>query len=233
MCCALTGLTGLTGCGGSSGTSSTAQTAAQGGTSQQSATTQGASTATTTRSSGSHNAKAHGTRTRGASTTKPGHGSGSNGASAGGSTGGSGSARAAASTHDYGSLTTFGRQASGGDREAVLAAFHGYLSAIATGNWAAACARLSTSVKRELAQLLARAKGISGHGCATALGLLLGRAPVSVRRQQAQPSVVAVRTDGDHAFVLYRTAQLPHATLAMIREGGRWTAGVLSGATSG
>jgi hypothetical protein len=205
-CCALTGLTG---CGGSSGTSSTAQTAAQGGTSQQGATSHGAST------------------------TKPAQGSGSNGASAGGPTGGSGSASAAASTHNYGSLATFGRQASAGDREAVLAAFHGYLSAIATGNWAAACTRLSTPVKRELAQLLARAKGISGHGCATALGLLLGRAPVSVRRQQAQPNVVAVRTDGDHAFVLYRTAQLPHATLAMIREGGRWTAGVLSGATSG
>jgi hypothetical protein len=192
MCCALAGLTG---CGGSSGTSSTAQTAAQGGTSQRSATTQGAST--------------------------------------GPSTSGSGSASAAVSPHGFASLSTFGRQARGGDRAAVLAAFHGYLSAIATGTWSAACARLSTPVKRELAQLLARAKSIRGHGCATALGLLLGRAPVSVRRQQAQPSVVAVRTDGDHAFVLYRTAQLPHAALAMLRVGGRWTAGVLSGATSG
>lgn len=190
----------------------------------------------------------HGTTTRGASTTKPVHRSGSNGTSAGGAaggsgsaggsagasgaSGGSGSASAAPSTHNYGSLATFGREASGGDRAAVLAAFHKYLSAIAARNWAAACARLSTPVKRELAQLLARAKGLSGHGCATALALL-GQAPVSVLREQAQSRVVAVRTDGDRAFVLYRTARLPHATLAMIREGGRWTAGVLSGAAIG
>ena len=147
------------------------------------------------------------------------------------SAGGSGSASAAAaSTHNYGSLATFGREASGGDRAAVLAAFHDYLSAIAASNWAAACARLSTPLKHELAQLLARAKGLRGRGCAGALAVL-GRAPVSVLREQAQSRVVGVRTDGDHAFVLYSTPQLPHATLAMIREGGRWTAGVLSGAS--
>ena len=114
----------------------------------------------------------------------------------------------------------------------MLAAFDDYMSAIAAGNWAAACARLSTPVKRELALLLARAKGIRGRGCAAALSLL-GRAPVSALREQAPSSVVAVRIDGDHAFVLYRTAQLPHATLAMIREGGRWTAGVLSSTPGG
>jgi hypothetical protein len=244
MCCALIGLAG---CGGSSRSSSTTQAAAQAGT-PQSTTTQSASTSTTTGSSDSPNAEVHGTTTRGAGTTKPVYHSSPNGTSAGaaapasgsggdsGSAGGSGSADgsesagAAASTHNYGSLATFGREASGGDRVAVLAAFHDYLSAIAARNWAAACARLSTPLKRELAQLLARAKGLSGHGCAAALAVL-GRAPVSVLREQAQSRVVGVRTDGDHAFVLYRTPQLPHATLAMIREGGRWTAGVLSGAS--
>jgi hypothetical protein len=76
--------------------------------------------------------------------------------------------------------------------------------------------------------LLSHAKGVKGSGCAAALGALLGRAPVAVRRQQAQLDVVGVRTDGDHAFVLYRSPQLPHATISMIREGGRWTAGVIA-----
>ncbi len=250
MCCALIGLAG---CGGSSRSASTTRAVAQTGT-PQSTSTQGASTSTTTRSSGSPNVEADGTTTRGAGTTKPVHHSSSNGTSttagatasgsagdsgsadgsgsAGGSEspGGPGSASAAASTHNYGSLATFGREASGGDRAAVLAAFHNYLSAIAARNWAAACARLSTPLKHELAQLLARAKGLRGHGCAAALAVL-GRAPVSALREQAQARVVGVRTDGDHAFVLYSTPQLPHATLAMIREGGRWTAGVLSGAS--
>ena len=115
----------------------------------------------------------------------------------------------------------------------MLVAFHRYLSAIADGNWAAACALLSTPVKSELTKLLAHAHGIAGHGCAAALGALLGHTSPSLRQQQAASSVVAVRTDGDHAFVLYSSPQFPHATLSMIREGGRWTAGVLSGAGIG
>lgn len=111
--------------------------------------------------------------------------------------------------------------------------FHSYLAAIANGDWAAACARLSTPVKSELVKLLAKAHGIPGHGCTAALGALLGHTPQTLRQQQAASTVVAVRTDGDHAFVLYRSPQFPHATLSMIRESGRWTAGVLSGAGVG
>ena len=38
----------------------------------------------------------------------------------------------------------------------------------------------------------------------------------------------SVRTNGDHALVLYRSAALSHASISMVREDGRWTAGVLS-----
>jgi hypothetical protein len=84
-----------------------------------------------------------------------------------------------------------------------------------------------------LLKLLKHAHGIPGHSCAAALGALLGHTPASLRQAQAASTVVAVRTSGDHAFVLYRSPQFPHATLSMIREGGRWTAGVLSGAGIG
>jgi len=135
-------------------------------------------------------------------------------------------------TRAYGSLATFGHGASAGDRASVLAAFHAYLSAIAAGDWTAACEELSTPVKHQLQALLARADGGAGR-CAPALGALLGRTPSSARRRLAQADVIAVRTDGDHAVVLYRSAALSHASIAMLREAGRWTAGVLSGALTG
>ena len=114
----------------------------------------------------------------------------------------------------------------------MLAAFHAYLSAIAAGDWTAACEELSTTVKHQLQALLARAGGGAGS-CAPALGALLGRTPSSARRSLAQADVIAVRTDGDHAFVLYRSPALSHASISMLREAGRWTAGVLSAALSG
>ena len=158
---------------------------------------------------------------------------GSDSSGGSGSTGGSGSSGGSASTGSYGSLASFGHPANGDDKTAVLAAFHSYLAAIANGDWAAACARLSAPVKDQLTKLLARAHGIPGHGCTAALGALLGHTSQALRQQQAASSVVAVRTDGDHAFVLYSSPQFPHATLSMIRESGRWTAGVISGAGVG
>jgi hypothetical protein len=127
-------------------------------------------------------------------------------------------------------MATYGRPAAGGDKAAVLAAFHSYLSAIGDGNWAEACTLLSAPVKAQLKQLLAHAKGLSGHGCTVALAALLGRTPASLRKKQEPSSVVGVRILGDHAFVLYRSPQFPHATLSMARESGQWTAGVLAAA---
>ena len=110
---------------------------------------------------------------------------GQGGGDGSGSDSGSGATSGSASTGAYGSLATFGHPASGGDKAAVLVAFHRYLSAIAAGNWAAACALLSTPVKSELTKLLAHAHGISGHGCAAGLGALLGHTSPSLRQQQA------------------------------------------------
>jgi hypothetical protein len=213
VCCVLVGIAG---CGGSgSSSSSTAQTsAAQAGTSQN-ASTQGTTPAA-----------ASPTKTARPATTQ---GAASSGAAAAGSGGGT----ASALTRYYGSIATFGREASGSDRAAVLTALHSYLSAIAAGDWAEACGQLSTPIKRQLQVLLARAKGASARGCAAALGALLGSTPGPLRRTQRQLNVFAVRTEGDRAFVLYRSAQLAHAMISMFREEGRWRAGVLAGSNAG
>ena len=133
----------------------------------------------------------------------------------------------------YGSIATFGSEASGSERAAVLAALHSYLSAIAAGNWGAACEQLSTPIQHQLELLLAHAKGVRGRGCSAALGALLAHAPGSLRRQQVQLNVLAVRVNSDRAFVLYRSPQLPHAMISMLREAGRWRAGVLAGSNAG
>ena len=133
----------------------------------------------------------------------------------------------------YGSIASFGSEASAGERAAVLSALHRYVSAIAAGNWGAACEQLSAPIQHQLALLLAHAKGVHGRGCAAALGALLAHAPGSLRRQLTPLSVIAVRVDSDRAFVLYRSPQLPHAVISMLREGGRWKAGVLAGSNAG
>jgi hypothetical protein len=133
----------------------------------------------------------------------------------------------------YGDVATFGSEASGGNRAAIVAAMHSYLSAIAAGDWGAACGQLSTPIQHQLVVLLAHANGLRGRGCAAALGALLGHTPESLRREQTQLSVIAVRAQGDRAFVLYRSARLPHAMISMLRETGGWKAGVLAGSTVG
>lgn len=133
----------------------------------------------------------------------------------------------------YGSIASYGHEAAGGDRTAVVAALHGYLAAIAAGNWPTACGDLSSAIKRQLAAVLARAAGSVGDGCARALQALIGRTPQSLRRAQMRVRVIAVRTDGDRAFVLYRSPVMPRATISMLRESGHWTAGVLANAPGG
>jgi hypothetical protein len=246
MCCALAGLAG---CGSSSSSSSSSSTSKTSSTALASAGSTTTSTSTTSSSSTAHKSDTSKDHHR-AAADKRGHGSkssggagaaaGSSGASSSssgsgstggpGSTGGSGATSGSASPSSYGSLATFGRSAGGGDKTAVLAAFHSYLTAIGDGNWGAACTLLSSPVKRQLAALLAHSHGIPGHGCAAALGALLGHTPASLRKRQEPTSVAAVRLDGDHAFVLYTSLQFPHASLSMTRESGRWTAGVVAAA---
>jgi hypothetical protein len=226
-CCLLAGVAG---CGSSAGSSSTTKRATESGP-VQSATAHAANATTTAaaQSSGSRTGSTQTATTHATSTTATAQSSRSPSSTAVGSAGGA----ASTSTRSYGSVGTFGRPATGSDRSAVLAAFHGYMSAIAAGDWTAACRQLSTVLKRELQRLLARAKGASALGCSAAVGALLGRTPGSLRRQQTRLTVVAVRTEGDRAFVLYHSTQQPHAMIPMVREAGQWKAELLGGSNVG
>jgi hypothetical protein len=130
-------------------------------------------------------------------------------------------------------LAKFGTEASGGERAAILTALHGYLSAVATGDWGAACGQLAAPLRKQVEVILGPTLGKRGHSCAASLGALLDHTPSALRRQQAQISVVAVRASGARSLVLFQAPRLPHAVISMFRESGRWTAGVLAATSAG
>jgi len=126
----------------------------------------------------------------------------------------------------YGSIVAFGHEANGPNRSSILTVLHSYLSAIASGDWTTACSQLSAPIQHQLELLFAHA--VHRQGCAPVLGALLARTPSSLRRGQAQLSIISIRTRGDRAVVLYRSRQFPHAMISMLREAGRWKAGVIA-----
>jgi len=214
VCCCV--LVAIAGCGGSTRPSSAP------------ATTRSATAPSGTASSGSASSGTTSSGTTSSGTTSSGSASS---ATAGDRTTTRASATPLAAY--YGSIATFGSDASAGDRAAILAALHRYVSAIAAGDWGAACGQLSAPIKHQLELLLAHAKGVHGRGCAAALGALFAHTPGSLRRQLTPLNVIAVRINSNRAFVLYRSTQLPHAVISMLREAGRWKAGVLAGSNAG
>jgi hypothetical protein len=201
-------------------------TAGCGGSTSRSSGSTTARSATAPSGSASTLAAPGGTASRATASTE----SGSKGTSGAGPTRGG---RVAALTRSYGTVATFGSEAKARDRAAILATLHGYLSAIATSDWGAACGQLSALIRRELELLLAHAKGAHGGGCSTALRMLLSHTPDSLRHEQSQLSVIGVRVDGPRAFVLYHSPALPHAVISMLRQAGQWKAGVLAASNIG
>jgi hypothetical protein len=125
------------------------------------------------------------------------------------------------------SIEQFGQESGGVDRAEVLAAFQGYFDAVADGDYAAACAHLSATVKRSLTQI---AEGRSGRAsCATSLPKLLAPSAANSARQQAGGNVSKVRIQGGKAFVVYHAPGAKLYQLYLLREGGGWKATTLSG----
>lgn len=131
----------------------------------------------------------------------------------------------------YGDLATFGDEASGSERAAIVTTLKRYLDAVASGNWNVVCGLLATPVRGELGQLVRSNKRLHGASCATILGALSGHLPPTARREQLPTDVQSVRVQGGRAFVLYRTKQAPHVSLAVMREAGTWRLGSLGGSS--
>jgi hypothetical protein len=125
------------------------------------------------------------------------------------------------------SIEGFGEESAGGDRVAILAAFHGYFEAVADGDYGAACTHLAATVKESLAQIVGRGSG--KVSCAAALPELLAAGASASARQQANGKVSKVRAQNGKAFVVYHAPGAKLYQLYLLREGGEWRATTLTG----
>lgn len=125
------------------------------------------------------------------------------------------------------SIERFGQESSGAERAEVLAAFRGYFEAVASGDYAAACAHIAATVKRSLAQIAGRES--SGVSCAISLPKLLAPSAATSARQQASGKISKVRIQGGKAFVVFHAPGAKLYQLYLRREGGDWKTTTLSG----
>jgi len=118
------------------------------------------------------------------------------------------------------SIEGFGSEASGAEREAILASFEGYLNAIAQRDYPTACSHLSANVQSSLEQLVV--KSLKGKGCAAILPKLLSPSAPETARQQAEGKVAKVRFEGERGFVVFHAPGAKLYQQTMQREGGEW-----------
>jgi hypothetical protein len=129
------------------------------------------------------------------------------------------------------SVEEFGEEAQGAGREAILAAYEGYLGAIAAEDPAKACFYLAAQLRGTMKQLAGKAH--AGMGCPQILPKLLSPEAPQIAKAQAQGKVTRVRAQGGRAFVLFHAPGAELYYLALAAEGGQWkvasaAAGVLA-----
>lgn len=113
------------------------------------------------------------------------------------------------------SIQQFGGAANAGDKSAVEGAVHGFLTAMATQDYAGICASLSKSNRKQLASF--------GSGsCEGALEKLLNPGVAKEAVLAAAAPITSVRVKGGTAFVLFTPRGGSKSYLAMKREGGAW-----------
>jgi hypothetical protein len=116
----------------------------------------------------------------------------------------------------------FGTEASTGTRDALLAAFRGYLDAIGAHRYRAACSKLSAAVWGSLAQL---ANGRPSRSeCMRVLPALLSPEAAAVDRTQAKGGVTRVRVKGERAFIVFHAPGARLYMMTLVHESGGWKA---------
>jgi len=104
------------------------------------------------------------------------------------------------------------------EREAALAV-RAYLDALAKGDLSAACERLATSVRKDLAALAGYGQGAAGR-CSEALAALLDRVDGETLAQQlAGAELGTARVEGGRAEV---EIESPESPVHLRKEDGEW-----------
>jgi hypothetical protein len=124
------------------------------------------------------------------------------------------------------SIERFGSEAGGSERDAVLAAFGGYLEAVAARDYATACSHLAASVRQGMAQFAP--PKLRRRGCAAILPQLLSPSASAIAGRQANGKVTRVRVEGERGFVVFHAPGAKLYQMPIVREGGAWKAGLLA-----
>jgi hypothetical protein len=194
------------GCGSSSGTTSSTTASAGGGAS--SGVAGGGATA---KAGGGESANP---RPSDAGASPPGP-SGGGAASGGGGTNSNGAPLGSdTSKRGDNSIETYGSDAGGAEKAAVVASMRSFVRAIAARDFPNVCAQLAAKIRAGLAQ--------SSKACPELLESLVVISPSEARRA-ASGTVTHVRVGGGNAFVLFRPAGGSRLNyFVMTEEGGKW-----------
>ena len=147
----------------------------------------------------------------------------SNGTTADGAAPESGGAATAAAGNP--AIEEFGSEAEGGERDEIVAAFDAYNSALGSEDYDAVCAALAEPV-RTLLERISEVKK-EDQDCAAIIAGLPEAAKKAISARSGG-KVVEVRVEGDRAYVIFKAPGAKRYQLAMIREDGEWSAGLVT-----
>lgn len=117
-------------------------------------------------------------------------------------------------------LQTFGSSAEGESETEVVAAFHGYLRDVASGNFADVCRMLTDADFQQISEYAAKAgKGVKS--CPAFMAELI--APLGQpAREAAAGEIGQIRRKGPDAIVLFTPRGGEPSWFTMTKEDGRW-----------
>jgi hypothetical protein len=127
------------------------------------------------------------------------------------------------------SIANYGSEASRRELRAAAALAHGYFAALATEDWAGACARLSAKVVRGAERLATASHELRGRSCARALEALFGRVTAAEGREATAMDAAALRQEGGLGFLIYRGIRgRPYFIKLSRGDDGGWSVDALS-----
>jgi len=120
------------------------------------------------------------------------------------------------------SIQNYGAEAGGEEKAAVLAAMRSFIAALASSDYARACAALPAANREQMQQFFKAQH--HGGSCAAVLAKLLSPAATTEAKKALGATISKVRVGEGNAFVLFRPAGGKLSYFVMKEEGGAWKA---------
>jgi hypothetical protein len=126
------------------------------------------------------------------------------------------------------SIQTYGSEAEGDEREAVLTAMHAFLTALAEEDYKGVCDGI-TSANRQSLDAFLKANNEQGS-CEAILPRILAGG-TSEATKAANGAIYQVRLEGENAFVLFKPEGGTASYFVMKKEDGEWKSTSISAGT--